>query len=51
MRKKNIILNKIITFHNNNEIIKGTFKSLSNSGNAILEISGKEKEYFSGEII
>ena len=44
-------LNKIITFHNNNEIIKGTFKSLSNSGNAILEINGKEKEYFSGEII
>jgi len=44
-------LNKIIAFHSNNQIIKGTFKSLSNSGNAILEIDGKEKEYFSGEII
>ena len=44
-------LNKVITFHNNNEIIKGTFKSLSNSGNAILKLNGEEKEYFSGVII
>jgi len=44
-------LNKVIIFHHNNEKIKGIFKSLSNSGNAILEINGVEKEYFSGEII
>ena len=44
-------LNKVITFHNNNELIEGTFKSLSNSGNAILELNGEEKEYFSGVII
>ena len=44
-------LNKVIIFYNNNEKIKGIFKSLSNSGNAILEINGVEKEYFSGEII
>jgi BirA family biotin operon repressor/biotin-[acetyl-CoA-carboxylase] ligase len=44
-------LNKVITFHNNNEIIKGTFKSLSISGNAIVELNGVEKEYFSGVII
>jgi hypothetical protein len=44
-------MNKIITFHNNNEIVKGTFKSLSNSGNAILEINGEEIEYFAGQII
>ena len=44
-------INKNITFHNNNEIIKGTFKSLSNSGNAILVINGVEREYFTGEII
>ncbi|MDB9722904.1 biotin--[acetyl-CoA-carboxylase] ligase [Candidatus Marinimicrobia bacterium] len=44
-------LNKLVTFHNNNKIIKGIFKSLSSSGNAILEINGDRKEYFTGEII
>ncbi|MBT4149678.1 MAG: biotin--[acetyl-CoA-carboxylase] ligase [Candidatus Marinimicrobia bacterium] len=44
-------MNQKITFHYNNKVIKGIFKSLSNSGNAILQIKGEEKEYFTGEII
>ena len=47
----NNYINQKITFHYNNKVIKGIFKSLSNSGNAILQIKGEEKEYFTGEII
>ena len=43
-------LNSKITFHQNNEIIKGIFKGLSNNGEAIVLVDGQERIFNSGEL-
>jgi len=43
-------MNEEVRFHNGDEIVRGIFKSLGESGSAILEIDGKQVEYHSGEI-
>ncbi|MEA1882272.1 MAG: biotin--[acetyl-CoA-carboxylase] ligase [Candidatus Marinimicrobia bacterium] len=43
-------MNKEVQFHCGKKIVKGIFKSLGESGSAVLNINGKESEYFSGEI-
>ena len=44
-------INQTTKFMNQDEVVTGIFKSLNSSGNAIINIDGKEVEFFSGEII
>ncbi len=39
-----------VQFHHGDKIVRGVFKSLGESGSAILKIEGKQVEYHSGEI-
>ncbi|MDP6339922.1 MAG: biotin--[acetyl-CoA-carboxylase] ligase [Candidatus Marinimicrobia bacterium] len=39
-----------VQFHHGDEIVNGTFKSLGDTGSAMLEINGQEKRFYSGEI-
>lgn len=43
-------MNKSVQFHQGNEIINGVFKSLGESGSAVLEIKKEESRFYSGEI-
>ena len=43
-------LNETVHFHNGDEMINGIFKSLGETGSAVLEVNGQEKRFYSGEI-
>ncbi|HIB26108.1 MAG TPA: biotin--[acetyl-CoA-carboxylase] ligase [Candidatus Marinimicrobia bacterium] len=43
-------LKEEIQFHKGDEIVSGIFKSLGESGSAVIEVDGKEIQFYSGEI-
>ena len=44
-------MNEDVQFHHGDNIINGFFKSLGDSGTAILGINGKDTEFYSGKIL
>ena len=44
-------MNKDVQFHHGDNIINGFFKSLGDSGTAVLDINGKDTEFYSGKIL